>query len=119
MCYGSVYAGKFVFLTELLCMFGHFCLMCGFIQVFLTRSILHLVLKIRSLGGLNFLYFRKLRRSTVLELFTAFASEVSAIFHPFKVMNNTTSAYILQIVTSGNTYSLWKISAAGCASGLI
>lgn len=54
-----------------------------------------------------------------LELFTAFASEVSATFHPFKVMNNTMSAYILQIVTSGNTYSLWKISAAGCASGLI
>lgn len=93
-------------------MFGHFCLMCGFIQVFLTCSILHLVIKLRSLGG--YIFF-----STVLELFTAFASEVSATFHPFKVMNNTMSAYILQIVTSGNTYSLWKISAAGCASGLI
>lgn len=69
--------------------------------------------KIEKFGGVTFFF------STVLELFTAFASEVSATFHPFKVMNNTMSAYILQIVTSGNTYSLWKISAAGCASGLI
>lgn len=80
-------------------------------------------IKNEKFGGVKkifiIIFFRKLRRSTVLELFTAFASEVSATFHPFKVMNNTMSAYILQIVTSGNTCSLWKISAAGCASGLI
>ncbi len=48
-------------------------------------------------------FFIRLRQPTALEHSTEDAVEVrSATFHPFKVTYNTISAYILQMVPSGN-----------------
>lgn len=64
-------------------------------------------------------YFIRLQQPTELEHSHADAVEGrSATFQPFKVTYNTISAYILQIVPSGNENKHWAAPVTSCGCGV-